>query len=47
MIIFSKNILKNHYIIYQIIQLKQDLYFFLYNLYNQDELKSILDQHRI
>jgi hypothetical protein len=47
MIIIYKNNLKNHNIMYQIIQLKQDLYLFFYYLYNQDELKPLMDQHLI
>jgi hypothetical protein len=46
MIIIRKNILKNPYIINLIIQLKQDLSsFYLYVLYNQDELILLLDKH--
>jgi hypothetical protein len=42
MIILHKNILKNHYIMYQIIQLKQYLLFYYFNYYyNQDELKTL------
>ena len=47
MVLISNNNLKNHYIIFDLIQLKQYLLMPVNNLYNQDELIYFLHQFRI
>ena len=44
MVLINNNILKNQYISFDLIQLKQYLFILINNLYNQDELKYYLGQ---